>query len=108
MSIFNKFISAGCAILLVGSLGGCATWNSLTSAQKVQLTATIVNGVCLVTAAGLQIAAIDNSIINPNATTGGSGQSAAGTLQKANSLTAANCAAINGALATLSGNTALK
>lgn len=84
------------------SLGGCEYLNGLTQAQKVALTSQVVNGLCVLTAAGLQVAQIDNSILNPNASSGGSGQSAAGTITKASALTVANCTALNGVLVTLS------
>lgn len=98
----RRIAAFAAAALAASSVGGCEYLNGLTQAQKVALASQIVNGVCVLTAAGLQVAQIDNSILNPNAGSGGSGQSAGGTITKASALTVANCAALNGVLVTLS------
>lgn len=85
------------------STGGCAYFNSLTPAQKVQLTAQVVNGVCVLVAAGAPVAQVDNALIHPNAGTGGSGASAAGTITKVSAIDAATCPTLNGLFATLTG-----
>lgn len=97
------------ALLCAASLGGCTSLDSvlgtntasLTPAQKVTLAAEFANGVCVLTAAGLSFSGGVNSIVHPNATTGGSGASAAGTLVKASAIDSLSCQALNGAVATL-------
>ena len=105
----KKILLISCLIPAV-ALGGCAQlqadWNSLSPAQKVQLLTNFVNGVCVASGIlGTQALAI-NAIVHPNASTGGSGASAAGTITKVNAINASDCAALNGVVAAVTSGTA--
>lgn len=108
----KKIALLGALALGCASLAGCSAsgqyigpFSNLTTAQKVTLVSNFVNGVCTLSAAGIAIAQVDNAILNPNAASGGSGSSTAGTLQKASALTAANCTALNGVIASVDSST---
>ncbi len=109
MKNFKRSTALAVALAFTLAAAGCAEFQKitgLTPAQQVTLVAEFVNGACVISAAGISIAQVDNSILHPNAATGGGGASAAGTLMKAAQLTVADCNAVNGVIATVSGATA--
>lgn len=105
MNLVRKVSVTAIALLGAAALSGCGTlqsdWNSLTSQQKVTLVAQVVNGACVLSAAGIAYAGAVNSIINPNSANGGKGASAAGTILKASQIDTLTCQSLNGVTATL-------
>lgn len=106
-----KKLAISASALAFLAVGGCAevdsvlgtSTTSLTPQQKVVLTAQVINGLCVLSAAGLAFAGGVNTIVHPNAATGGSGASATGTITKASAIDALSCQSLNGATATLIG-----